>query len=85
MLGIKFSINLSDLVDLNYLPNLFEIRKLFKQRKIRRRTPIGRPTVLKTLIHVILRINHLVLSLPMLNDNFLKDPESENVLTTMEQ
>lgn len=38
-------------------------------------TPIGRPTVLKTLI--ISKLNHIILALPMPNDNFLKDHEIE--------
>ena len=75
MLGIKFSVNLPDMVELNYLPKLIEIRKLLKQWKVRRMTPIGRLTVLKTLI--IPKLNHLILALPMPNDNFLKDLESE--------
>lgn len=56
MLGIKFSVNLPDMVELNYLPKLIEIRKLLKQWKVRRMTPIGRLTVLKTLI--IPKLNH---------------------------
>lgn len=75
MLGIKFSVNLPDMVELNYLPKPIEIRKLLKQWKVRRMTPIGRLTVLKTLI--IPKLNHLILALPMPNDNFLKDLESE--------
>lgn len=75
MLGIKFSVNLPDMVELNYLPKLIEIRKLLKQWKVRRMTPIGRLTVLKTLI--IPKLNHLILAWPMPKDTFLKDLESE--------
>lgn len=72
---VGFSVNLSDMVDLNYIPKLIEIRKLLKQWKVRRMTPIGRLTVLKTLI--IPKLNHLALALPIPNDNFFKDLESE--------
>ena len=50
ILGIKFSCNLDTLVDLNYNVKLAEIEKKMKQWSKRILTPIGRLTVLKTLL-----------------------------------
>lgn len=42
--------------ELNYLPKLSEIRKLINQWKLRKLTPIGRITIIKTLITP--KLNH---------------------------
>ena len=70
LLGIKFSVNLEEIEDLNYLPKLLEIRKIINQWKLRKLTPIGRITVIKTLI--IPKLNHLILTLPNPSNDFLK-------------
>ena len=50
LLCIKFSFNLEEIEDLNYLPKLLEIRKIINQWKLRKLTPIGHITVIKPLI-----------------------------------
>ena len=75
LLGIKFSVNLEEIEDLNYLPKLLEIRKIINQWKLRKLTPIGRITVIKTLI--IPKLNHLILTLPNPSNDFLKILENE--------
>ena len=62
ILGIKFSCNLDTIVDINYNVKLAEIEKEMKQWSKRILTPIGRLTVLKTLL--ISKLNHLIISLP---------------------
>ena len=56
LLGIKFSVTLDEMEELNYLPKLSEIRRLINQWKLRKLTPIGRITIIKTLI--IPKLNH---------------------------
>ena len=62
ILGTKFSCNLDTIVDINYNVKLAEIEKEMKQWSKRILTPIGRLTVLKTLL--ISKLNHLIISLP---------------------
>ena len=62
ILGIKFSCNLDTIVDINYNVKLAEIEKEMKQWSKRILTPIGRLTVLKTLL--ISKLIHLIISLP---------------------
>ena len=62
ILGIKFSCNLNTMVDINYTIKLKEIEKEIKQWAKRILTPLGRLTVLKTLL--ISKLNHLIISLP---------------------
>lgn len=42
LLGIKFSINLEEMSELNYSPKLSEINKIMNQWKRKKLTPIGR-------------------------------------------
>ena len=62
LLGIKFSVDLNNMIDLNYSPKLNEIKKILNQWKRRKLTPIGKVTVIKTLI--VPKLNHLILTLP---------------------
>ena len=62
LLGIDFSTNLNDIVRVNYGNVIPKIDALLHQWKRRLLTPIGRVTVLKTLI--IPKLNHLFIALP---------------------
>lgn len=73
--GIKFSVTLDEMEDLKYLPKLSEIKKLINQWKSRKLTPIGRITVIKTLI--IPKLNHLILTLPNPSTDNLKNFEND--------
>lgn len=62
LLGIKFSVNLQEMPELNYKSKFLEIEQTIKQWKSRKLTPIGRIVVIKTLI--VPKMNHLILTLP---------------------
>ncbi len=70
LLGVRFSTDLSKLIDLNYTPKVQEIRALLAQWSKRNLTPLGRVTVIKTL--AISKVNHLFLSLPNPGENIIK-------------
>ena len=58
-LGIEFSVDLSEMINLNYAAAICQTLNAWKSRYL---TPIGKLTVLKTLI--IPKFNHLFSSLP---------------------
>ena len=62
VLGVRFTKNLKDMVDLNYNAKLLEIRKLLLNWSKRLLTPLGRITVIKSL--ALSKINHFILTLP---------------------
>ena len=62
VLGVKFTYNLKDMVDLNYSDKLNEIRKMFLNWSKRILTPLGKITVIKSL--ALSKMNHLILALP---------------------
>lgn len=62
ILGIKFSCNLDTILELNYNEKIKEIKKEIKQWSRRILTPLGRITILKTLL--IAKLNHLFIALP---------------------
>ena len=62
LLGIHFSVDLDKIPDLNYNIQIPKITALIQQWERRSLTPIGRVTVLKSLI--VPKINHLIISLP---------------------
>ena len=62
ILGIKFSCNLDTVVDINYSMKYIEIAKEMKRWSKRILTPLGRLTILKTLL--ISKFNHLIIALP---------------------
>ena len=62
LLGVKFSLNLSQMIKNNYEEKLREIRNLLIQWSKRILTPYGRITVVKSL--ALAKINHLLLALP---------------------
>ena len=63
-LGIHFPADLEDIVDINYDLQLPRIKALIKQWKRRILTPIGRITVVETII--IPKLNHFLISLQFL-------------------
>lgn len=75
LLGIKFSINLEEMSELNYSPKLSEINKIMNQWKHRKLTPIGRLRIIKSLI--IPKLNHLILSIPNPDTNLIKKLEND--------
>lgn len=62
LLGIKFSVTLDEMSSINNEPKLSDIKRILNQWKLRKLTPIGKISVIKTLI--LPKLNHLVLSLP---------------------
>ena len=62
MLGIEFSVDLDKITSLNYDHQIPKVFSLIEQWKRRILTPIGRITVVKSLI--IPKLNHLFISLP---------------------
>ena len=60
VLGVKFTYNLKDMVDLNYAEKLNEIKKLLLNWSKRILTPLGKITVIKSL--ALSKINHLNLA-----------------------
>ena len=69
ILGIRFSCNLINMIELNYKEKLSQIEKELKQWSKRILTPLGRITILKTLI--ISKLNHLFISLPNPSDEII--------------
>ena len=62
VLGVKFSTNLSDMVDINYDLKIEETKKLFACWSKRVISPIGKLVVIKTL--ALAKFNHLFLGIP---------------------
>ena len=62
ILGIKFSCNLDTIPEINYSEKIKEIKKEINQWSKRILTPLGRITILKTLL--IAKLNHLFIALP---------------------
>ena len=62
LLGIEFSVELDKIVRMNYRNILPKIKSLIQQWNRRILTPIGRVTIIKSLI--LPKLNHLFISLP---------------------
>jgi len=62
VLGVKFSTNLNEIVNINYDSKIEEIQKLFSCWSKRALSPLGRITVIKTL--ALAKLNHLILGIP---------------------
>lgn len=74
VLGVKFPKNLDDIVEVNYINKLEEMKKIFLNWSKRVLTPLGKITVIKSL--ALSKINHLILSLPHPSEKVLKDIQS---------
>ena len=69
-LGIDFDVDLSKMIKINFEKKIIEIKSLLKQWSKRQLTPIGRITVIKTLI--LPNLVHLFTTLPNPGDKILK-------------
>ena len=74
LLGINFSVDLTNMIELNYLSTIKSLEKLFNLWSHRYLTPIGKITVIKSL--ALSKLNHLFTSLPSLGKNILKQLET---------
>ena len=70
ILGVEFSINLTEMIDLNYNSKLVDMNKMLQQWEYRKLTPVGRLTVIKFL--KIPKLNLVMLSLPNPNQEYFK-------------
>ena len=69
LLSVTFSINIVDMVDLNYSKQIEHIKSLFKCYSKRFLTPVGKIVIIKSL--ALPKLNHLIMSLP--------DPSEETI------
>ena len=74
LLGINFSVDLTNMMELNYLSTIKSLEKLFNLWSHRYLTPIGKITVIKSL--ALSKLNHLFTSLPSPGKNILKQLET---------
>jgi hypothetical protein len=75
LLGITFSVNLKEMLELNYMTKLENIRKIISKWSMRKLSPIGILTIIKTLI--IPKLNHLILTLLNPKPEYIKMFETE--------
>ena len=71
LLGITFTVDLCKIPSMNYSKAEIKIKNELKKWEVRYLTPIGKITVLKTLI--IPKLNHLFLTLPSPSPGFIKN------------
>lgn len=71
LLGIQFDVDLANITKLNYDKKLVKIKEIINQWNKRHTTPIGRITLIKSLI--ISQMNHSFISLPTPSSKFVKD------------
>ena len=70
ILGIKFSCNLDLIIDINFREKIAQIEQEIKQWSKRILTPLGRITILKTLL--VAKLNHIFIALPNPSDEMIK-------------
>lgn len=75
-LGIYYDVDLDKIIKLNYDKKLVQIKSIIEQWSKRHLTPIGRITLVKSLL--ISQLNHLFIALPNPKSNALK--ELNNIL-----
>ena len=73
LLGIHFDVDLQNIPKLNYDPKIVKIKSTLKQWEKRYLTPIGRITVIKTLVLPLL--NHILMSVPNPSFAYCKELE----------
>ena len=73
LLGINFDVDLHNIPKLNYDPKLVKIKSILNQWGKRHITPIGKITVLKTLVLPLL--NHILMSIPNPSTAYCKELE----------
>ena len=69
LLGLNFHVDLDKMNDLNYKEKISKIENIIKIWKRRYLTPLGKITVIKSLL--VSRLNHLFISLPNPNENII--------------
>ena len=74
LLGVKFSLNLEEIVEMNFKDKIREIKNLLISWSKRMLTPYGRIVVVKSL--AIAKINHLLLGLPNPSQNIINELNS---------
>ena len=74
LLGINFSVDLTAMIELNYLPVIKSIEKLINLWSHRYLTPTGKIAVIKSL--ALSKLNHLFLSLPSPGKDIFKELET---------
>ena len=75
ILGVKFSTDTNVISDLNYEGKILKIRRILNIWKKRQLTPLGKITVIKTL--VIPTVAYLFINVPDPSDIFLRELEGE--------
>lgn len=70
LLGVIFSINLTEMVEINYSLKIEESKRLLASWSKRIITPIGKNVVVKTL--ALAKFNHVIISLPNPSINIVK-------------
>ncbi|MCU7801037.1 MAG: reverse transcriptase family protein, partial [gamma proteobacterium symbiont of Lucinoma myriamae] len=71
VLGVTFPKNLQDIVEVNYLTKIEEMKKIFLNWSKRILTPLGKIVVIKSL--ALSKINHLILAIPNPSEKLVKD------------
>ena len=74
LLGIIFHVDLDKIVDINYKDKITQVKNLIRIWQRRFLTPLGKITVIKSLI--LPKITHLLISLPNPNSDFLNNINS---------
>ena len=75
LLGIPFSVDLDQMIVLNYKPRLKEIENTINRWSKQTLTPFGKNTIIKTLI--ISKLNHLFLAIPGPDENMIRQLTSK--------
>lgn len=70
LLGIQYDVDLGKIISLNYDKKLVKIKGIIEQWKRRNLTPIGKITLIKSLI--VSQLNHLFITLPNPNEKTIK-------------
>lgn len=70
LLGIDFSVNLDEMMDINFKPKMEKVKNQLAQWERRNLTVIGKITVIKTV--VLPKFNHLFMALPNPSQVFMK-------------
>ena len=71
LLGIDFDVNLQNIPAHNYSKALTRVEEIISAWKKRALTPLGKITVIKSLI--LSQLNHLFMAIPLPNNNFCAD------------
>ena len=73
LLGIKFSLNIQEIPEINFDPKLSEIKKLITAWSKRKLSPVGKISVVKSIL--LPKLTHLFISLPKPGTEWVKNLE----------